>query len=146
MKKTFVYIDRFNLYYRLLKQRPQYKRVNPFELVRTVLDPDNDIIKVRYFTARVSGIPTGLATSSIAPVADIFRTAQSIAPPSNSIVWALGTAGGSLSVVPLCTLGQVKHRNAFNQLNAPSSISRTRAGQFGSATAVFSRSTLPSFD
>lgn len=76
MKKTFVYIDRFNLYYRLLKQRPQYKRVNPFELVRTVLDPDNDIIKVRYFTARVSGIPTGLATSSIAPVADIFRTAQ----------------------------------------------------------------------
>jgi hypothetical protein len=55
MKKTIVYIDGFNLYYRLLKQRPQYKWVNPFELVRTVLDPDNDVIKVRYFTARVSG-------------------------------------------------------------------------------------------
>lgn len=51
---TTVYIDGFNLYYRLLKQRPAIKWVNPFALAKRVL-PDNKITKVRYFTARVSG-------------------------------------------------------------------------------------------
>ena len=56
MKRTIIYIDGFNLYYRLLKERPAFKRwLNLLALVKSVLDPDNDIVKVRYFTARVSG-------------------------------------------------------------------------------------------
>jgi hypothetical protein len=51
---TTVYIDGFNLYYRLLKSRPAVKWVNPVSLARRVL-PGNNITKVRYFTARVSG-------------------------------------------------------------------------------------------
>ena len=53
--RTIVYVDGFNLYYRLLKARPHFKWINVLELVRRVLDPANQIIKVRYFTARVSG-------------------------------------------------------------------------------------------
>jgi hypothetical protein len=53
--RTIVYVDGFNLYYRLLKARPHYKWINVFELVKTALNPANQIIKVRYFTARVSG-------------------------------------------------------------------------------------------
>jgi hypothetical protein len=51
---TTVYIDGFNLYYRLLKARPAIKWVNPVSLVKRVL-PKNTVTKVRYFTARVSG-------------------------------------------------------------------------------------------
>lgn len=52
--KTIVYIDGFNLYYRRLKDRPGIKWVNPLALARRIL-PNNNIVKVRYFTARVSG-------------------------------------------------------------------------------------------
>ena len=51
---TTVYIDGFNLYYRLLKERPAIKWVNPLALAQRIL-PKNKIKKVRYFTARVSG-------------------------------------------------------------------------------------------
>jgi hypothetical protein len=53
--RTTVYIDGFNLYYRLLRDRPHIKWVNPLRLVQHVLGPRNQITKVRYFTARVSG-------------------------------------------------------------------------------------------
>jgi hypothetical protein len=53
--RTTVYIDGFNLYYRLLKARPTSKWVNPVQLVRRILEPKNQVTKVRYFTARVSG-------------------------------------------------------------------------------------------
>ncbi len=52
--RTIVYIDGFNLYYRLLKKSPQYKWLNPFALAREVLDPKFDIVQVNYYTARVS--------------------------------------------------------------------------------------------
>jgi hypothetical protein len=51
---TIVYVDGFNLYYRLLKAHPDAKWVNPLALARRAL-PKNKVIKVRYFTARVSG-------------------------------------------------------------------------------------------
>lgn len=52
---TIVYVDGFNLYYRLLKPAPSRKWLNLLELARQVLSPANNVIKVRYFTARVSG-------------------------------------------------------------------------------------------
>lgn len=52
--RTIVYIDGFNLYYRLLKNRPQHKWLNPYDLARTILDPKFDIQRVNYYTARIS--------------------------------------------------------------------------------------------
>lgn len=51
--RVYVYVDGFNLYYRALKGTP-YKWVNLFALANRVLSPDDQIQKVRYFTARVS--------------------------------------------------------------------------------------------
>ena len=55
--RTVVYIDGFNLYYRMLKDRPGLKWLNPLLLARTVLDPTHDIIRVNYYIARVSSRP-----------------------------------------------------------------------------------------
>jgi hypothetical protein len=52
--KTIVYVDGFNLYYRMLRERPQYKWLNPLKLATEVLDPANQITKLWYFTAHVS--------------------------------------------------------------------------------------------
>ena len=52
--KTVIYIDGFNLYYRLLKRSPQYKWLNIKLLCENVLIPANQIIEVNYYTARVS--------------------------------------------------------------------------------------------
>jgi NYN domain len=51
---TIVYIDGFNLYYRALKSKPQFKWLNVLELSKHVLLPSNHITKVWYFTAHVS--------------------------------------------------------------------------------------------
>lgn len=53
--RTIVYVDGFNLYYRMLKQRPELKWLNVKELASRVLRPENKIIAVKYYTARVSG-------------------------------------------------------------------------------------------
>ena len=52
MKKTIVYIDGFNLYYRL-KDTP-YRWLNPQKLSEFYLNPrQNNIIEIKYFTALV---------------------------------------------------------------------------------------------
>ncbi len=48
-----VYVDSFNLYYRALRRTP-YKWLNPSALARGLLDPDDEVAFVRFFTARVS--------------------------------------------------------------------------------------------
>jgi hypothetical protein len=53
--RTNVYIDGFNLYYRLLKSSPQFKWLDLRALASAVLQPQNQIQAVRYYTARVSG-------------------------------------------------------------------------------------------
>lgn len=49
-----MYVDGFNLYYRALRGT-SYKWLNLEALVKGLLDPDNDIRQIRYFTAPVSG-------------------------------------------------------------------------------------------
>jgi len=51
--RTFVYVDGFNLYYRALAQKP-YKWLNLYALATRIL-PVNDIVEIKYYTARVSG-------------------------------------------------------------------------------------------
>ena len=54
MKRTYVYVDGFNLYYRALRGT-RYKWLNLQTLVAALLDPDNEIELIRYFTAPVGG-------------------------------------------------------------------------------------------
>lgn len=59
--RTIIYVDGFNLYYRALKQRPQYKWLNLKRLAEEVLDPINSVEQVNFYTARISARvnPTG---------------------------------------------------------------------------------------
>jgi hypothetical protein len=54
VKRTYVYVDGFNLYYRALKGT-KFKWLNLEALVGRLLDSDNEIQCIRYFTAPVSG-------------------------------------------------------------------------------------------
>jgi uncharacterized LabA/DUF88 family protein len=53
-KRTIVYVDGFNLYFRMLAQRPGLKWLNIKLLAERSLRPENKIIRVNYYTARVS--------------------------------------------------------------------------------------------
>jgi uncharacterized LabA/DUF88 family protein len=54
--RTYVYIDGFNLYYGALKRTPN-KWLDPKALFQTILQPYNQILKIKYYTARVSARP-----------------------------------------------------------------------------------------
>ena len=51
MKKTYVYIDGFNLYYGALKDSP-YRWLNIREMCHLLL-PQNEVVQIKYYTARV---------------------------------------------------------------------------------------------
>jgi len=53
--RTVVYVDGFNLYYRMLRKRPALKWLNVKSLAEGVLSEDYLVTKVNYYTARVSG-------------------------------------------------------------------------------------------
>ena len=52
--RTYIYIDGFNFYYRLIKNTP-YKWLDLKSLFTKLLSPQNDVLKIKYFTALVSG-------------------------------------------------------------------------------------------
>jgi uncharacterized LabA/DUF88 family protein len=53
--RTYVYVDGFNLYYRSLRDTP-FKWLDLTALVRRILSPEDQILKIKYFTALV--VPT----------------------------------------------------------------------------------------
>ncbi len=53
--RTIVYVDGFNLYFRMLQQRPELKWLNIKLLAEKLLRRSNKVAGVRYYTARVSG-------------------------------------------------------------------------------------------
>lgn len=53
MKRTYVYVDGFNLYYGAVKNTP-YKWLDLKSLFQSILSPDNKIEKIKYYSARVS--------------------------------------------------------------------------------------------
>lgn len=66
--RTIIYVDGFNLYYRLLDKRSALKWLNPKALAEKLLRPASVVTGVRDYTAHVSGRldPTPpLASSSI---------------------------------------------------------------------------------
>ncbi len=58
--RTYIYVDGFNLYYRALRRTP-FKWLDLSGLFRTVLQSRHDILKIKYFTARVSSRPNDLS-------------------------------------------------------------------------------------
>jgi uncharacterized LabA/DUF88 family protein len=54
--RTYVYIDGFNLYYGALKGTP-HKWLDVKALFKAILRPENQILKIKYYTARVSARP-----------------------------------------------------------------------------------------
>jgi uncharacterized LabA/DUF88 family protein len=52
--KTYIYIDGFNFYYLALKYS-NFKWLDFKVLFQKLLSPQNDIVKIKYFTAHVSG-------------------------------------------------------------------------------------------
>jgi uncharacterized LabA/DUF88 family protein len=52
--RTIAYIDGFNLYYRMLRDRPQSKWLNQRRLIENLLSPAHKIATVNYYIARVS--------------------------------------------------------------------------------------------
>ena len=52
--RVYVYVDGFNLYYRALRSRPDIKWLNIRTLSESLLDSEDTIDVIRYFTARVS--------------------------------------------------------------------------------------------
>lgn len=52
--RTIVYIDGFNLYYRMLRANPSRKWLNPKALVEQILQPHHEIVRINYYIARVS--------------------------------------------------------------------------------------------
>lgn len=57
MLRTVAYIDGFNLYYRMLKSRPEFKWFNPKQLIQELLSNNHNVIKVNYYIARVAMRP-----------------------------------------------------------------------------------------
>lgn len=53
--RTIIYVDGFNLYFRLLVKRPAEKWLNVKMLAERLLSPANVVTHVKYYTARVSG-------------------------------------------------------------------------------------------
>lgn len=64
--RTYVYVDGFNLYYRALKGT-RYKWLDLRKLTEGVLDPANQVEKIRYYTARVSSTRVGSVADGDAP-------------------------------------------------------------------------------
>jgi hypothetical protein len=60
--KTYVYIDGFNLYYGALR-KTRYKWLDLAKFCQTIL-PNDYIVAIKYFTAKVSGTKPGLADSA----------------------------------------------------------------------------------
>ncbi|MBP0618311.1 NYN domain-containing protein [Jiella mangrovi] len=52
--RTFIYVDGFNLYHRMLQGNGHLKWLNLKELSEKVLRPENVVSRVNYYTARVS--------------------------------------------------------------------------------------------
>ena len=55
-KRTIIYIDGFNLYYRALRQT-SYKWLDPLALCRKMARAENQITAVKYYTANVTARP-----------------------------------------------------------------------------------------
>jgi uncharacterized LabA/DUF88 family protein len=76
--RTIVYVDGFNLYFRLLVNRPALKWLDVKKLAEALLSPTNTVAGVKYYTARVSGRFDPLAPARQQVYLDALRTVPEI--------------------------------------------------------------------
>ena len=55
--RAIAYVDGFNLYYRLLKKRPDLRWLDPHRLVLEFVPAGHELARVNYYTARISERP-----------------------------------------------------------------------------------------
>jgi uncharacterized LabA/DUF88 family protein len=91
--RTNIYIDGFNLYYRLLKNNPQFKWLNLKSLSIELLDHQNQIQRIRYYTARVSGRFDPLAPARQQIYLDALRSVPEISVHLGSFLISKPWAG-----------------------------------------------------
>lgn len=83
--RTYVYVDGFNLYYGALKGSP-YRWLDMKALFSHILQPKNNIQKIKYYTARVSARPDDL---DAATHQDIYLKALELHIPELTIIEGL---------------------------------------------------------
>jgi len=76
--RTIIYIDGFNLYFKFLEKRPALKWLNVKALAERLLKPTNQVIGVKYYTARVSGRIDPAAPARQQLYLDALRTVPEI--------------------------------------------------------------------
>jgi uncharacterized LabA/DUF88 family protein len=91
--RTLVYVDGFNLYFRLVAQRPALKWLNIKALAEKLLSPANKITGVRYYTARVSGRIDAQAPARQQIYLDALRTVPEISIHMGSFLLSEKFAG-----------------------------------------------------
>jgi hypothetical protein len=91
--RTFVYVDGFNLYFRLVAERPALKWLNIKALAEKLLSPTNKIAGVRYYTARVSGRIDPQAPARQQIYLDALRTVPEISIHMGSFLLSEKFAG-----------------------------------------------------
>jgi hypothetical protein len=91
--RTIVYVDGFNLYFRLLAQRPAVKWLNVKALAEKILNSANVIVGVRYYTARVSGRIDPHAPARQQVYLDALRTVSEISIHMGSFLLSEKFAG-----------------------------------------------------
>lgn len=80
--RTYIYVDGFNLYYGALKNSP-YRWLDLKALFANILQPKNQIKKIKYYTARVSNRPDDL---DAATHQDIYLKALELHIPELTII------------------------------------------------------------
>ena len=80
--RTYIYVDGFNLYYGALKDS-SYRRLDMKALFINILQPKNQIQKIKYYTARVSARPDDL---DAATHQDIYLKALELHIPELTII------------------------------------------------------------
>ncbi|MEX2648078.1 MAG: NYN domain-containing protein [Alphaproteobacteria bacterium] len=127
--RTYVYIDGFNLYYGAVKGTP-YKWLNLVALVRQLVPSIHDIVKVKYFTARVSGAADADAPRRQQAYLDALSTLPEVEFHFGSFlsktVWRpivnLPVAGATIHSQTIAQLPEGTYRVSGGSLNGPSSL------------------------
>jgi hypothetical protein len=91
--RTIIYVDGFNLYFRLLVNRPAAKWLNIKALSERLLDPANVVTGVKYYTARVSGRIDPAAPGRQQVYLDALRTVPEISIHMGSFLLSEKFAG-----------------------------------------------------
>jgi uncharacterized LabA/DUF88 family protein len=124
--RTIVYIDGFNLYYRMQKDRPGLKWVNPLLMASAVLDPVHQISRVNYYIARVSArAHDPLAPARQATYLNALATVPEISVHEGSFMT-------SEPWMPLATPPQSKPNNYNWALPAPTTVRVVKSEEKGS--------------